>query len=223
MGQGGVSAPVLYGHPFASYYWKAAIAFFEKDAAFEIRLLAPENPAAMEELRALWPLEKFPVLRADGRTVIEASAIIEWLDLHQPEPRLIPADADAALEVRMLDRIFDNYVMGPMQAIVADRLRPADQRDPFGVAQAREQLAKACAWLDDRVGAGWAGGDPFTLADCAAAPSLFYADWVQPLGEHARLAAYLRRLRARPSVARVVDEARPFRPLFPGGVPAHAD
>ena len=110
-----------------------------------------------------------------------------------------------------------------MHAIVADRLRPADQHDPFGVAQAREQLARAYRWLEARLGDGWAAGDAFTLADCAAAPSLFYADWVQPLAEHPRLAAYLRRLRARPSVARAVDEARPYRPLFPGGVPAHAD
>ena len=217
------AAPVLYGHPFASYYWKAAIAFFEKDAAFDFRLLAPENPSAMQELRALWPLEKFPVLSVEGRTLIEASVIIEWLDLHRPQPRLIPQDPDAALEVRMLDRIFDNYVMGPMQAIVADRLRPADQRDPLGVAQAREGLAKAYAWLDGCLGGGWAVGDTFSLADCAAAPSLFYADWVQPVGEHPRLAAYLRRLRERPSVARAVDEARPYRPLFPGGVPANAD
>ena len=218
-----MSAPVLYGHLFASYYWKAAIAFFEKGADFEFRALTPENPSAYEELRALWPLAKFPVLQADGRVVMEATTIIEWLDQHHPEPRLIPEAADAAIEVRMLDRIFDNYVMSPMQAIVADRLRPEDQRDPFGVGQAREQLAQIYAWLETRVGDGWAAGDTFTLADCAAAPSLFYADWVQPLGEHARLAAYLRRLRARPSVARVIDEARPYRALYPGGVPPHAD
>ena len=219
-----MSAPILYGHPFASYFWKVAIAFHERGVAFELRLLSPENPLALEDLRALWPLEKFPVLRAGDLTVIGSSAIIEWVDARGAGERLIPADPDAALRARMLDRIFDDYVMTPMQAVVADRLRPEDHRDPYGVTQAREQLGRAYRWLETQVGdEGWAAGPTFTMADCASAPALFYADWVEPLGAHARLAAYLRRLRRRPSVARVVDEARPYRSFFPLGVPAHAD
>jgi glutathione S-transferase len=217
--------PTLYAHPFSSYCQKVLIAFYEKDAAFELRLLSPENPAAGAELAALWPLGRFPVLVAEGRTLGESSVIIEWLDQRVPAPpRLIPREAEAALTVRMLDRVFDQHVMTPMQKIVLDSLRPEDARDPYGVAQARDLLDRAYRWLDGQLSEGkWAGGAEFSLADCAAAPALFYADWVQPLAAHAHLAAYLRRLRARPSFARAVDEARPYRPHFPGGAPAHAD
>jgi glutathione S-transferase len=162
------------------------------------------------------------VLVDAGRTVLEATSIIEYLDIHHPGPmRLIPVDADTALEVRMMDRIFDNYVSTPQQKVVFDRLRPEPVRDPHGVAEARAMLATAYAWLDKRMaGREWAAGDSFSLADCAAAPFLFYADWterIDPAFEN--LVDYRRRLLARPSFARAVEEARPFRKYFPLGAP----
>ena len=215
----------LYAHPFSSYCQKAFIAFYEKNVPFDLHLLASENPAAGEELKTLWPLERFPVLQADGKTLLESSIIIEWLDQRFPwSVRLVPADADQALEVRMYDRIFDNYVMTPMQAIVFDRIRPEDARDPYGVGQSRAMLDKAYAWLDKKMATReWAAAESFTLADCAAAPALFYANWVHPFDEHKHLVAYYERLRARPSVIRAIDGGRPYRHFFPGGVPAGRD
>ena len=212
----------LYAHPFSSYCQKALIAFYENGTPFEWGLLSPENEPALAEHAALWPLRRMPVLVDAGRTVIEASLIVEYLDLHHPGPvRLLPQDARDALEVRSLDRCFDNYVMTPMQKIVLDLIRPAEHRDPYGVAEARRLLDTSYAWLDGRLaGRTWAAGDAFGLADCAAAPSLFYADWVHPIGaEHRVLRAYRQRLLARPSFARAVDEARPFRKFFPPGAP----
>ena len=211
----------LYAHPFSSYCQKVLIALYEKNATFDLRLLSSENPAAGEELRALWPLERMPVLQADGKPLLESSVIIEWLDRRFPGAApLIPADADKALEARMYDRIFDNYVMTPMQAIVFDRIRPEDARDAYGVGQARAMLDKAYAWLDERMATReWAAADAFTLADCAAAPALFYANWVHPFEGHKHLMAYDARLKARPSFARAIEEARPYRHFFPGGAP----
>lgn len=220
-----MSPPALYAHPFSSYSLKVLIAFYERGTPFELRLLSSENPSAGAELRALWPLEKFPVLRDGDRAWFESSVIIEWLDRHGPGPgRLIPEDPDAALEVRMLDRVFDNYVMAPTQSIVFDRVRPEGAGDPHGVGLARAQLDRAYAWLDGLVAErAWAAGASFGLADCAAAAALSYANWVHPFDGHGRLVAYFRRLRARPSVARAVDEGRPYRGLLPGGVPAGRD
>jgi glutathione S-transferase len=214
--------PALYAHPFSSYCWKALVALYENRTPFTYRSLGPDDPQAATELEALWPLKKFPVLLDDGRAVIESSVIIEYLALRYPGPvRLIPADPAAALEVRFLDRYFDNYVMTPMSKIVANQLRPEDQRDRYGVDEARAALDTAYRWLDGAMGRRtWAVGEDFTLADCAAAPSLFYADWAHPIGEsfpHVR--SYRARLLARPSVARTVDEARPFRHFFPLGAP----
>jgi glutathione S-transferase len=209
----------LYAHPFSSYCQKVLIALYENDTAFELRLLGDEAVAA--EHAALWPLKRMPVLVDAGRTIAEASVIVEHLDLHHPGPvRLIPEDPRVALDVRMMDRCFDNYVMTPMQKIVADRIRAPEHRDPYGVGEARALLDTAYAWLDgvlaDRE---WASG-AFGLADCAAAPSLFYADWAHPIGEaFANVRAYRRRLLARPSFARAVDEARPYRQFFPLGAP----
>jgi glutathione S-transferase len=154
------------------------------------------------------------------RNIPEASVIIEYLGLHHPGPvRLIPEDPRAALEVRLLDRFFDNYVMTPMQKIVGDVIRPAEARDPHGVAEARKLLDTAYRWLDERMSnREWASG-AFSLADCAAAPSLFYADWVHPLQGWRNALGYRQRLLQRPSVARAVDEARPYRKLFPPGAP----
>ena len=214
--------PVLYAHPFASYCWKVLIALYENQTAFTYRSLGPEDPEAATELEALWPLKKFPVLVDEGRPVIESSVIIEYLALRHPGPaHLIPAEPQAALEVRFLDRYFDNYIMTPMSRIVANELRPEDRRDPYGVEEARAALDTAYRWLDGTMtGRTWAAGDDFTLADCAAAPSLFYADWTHPIGESlSHVRSYRARLLARPSVARAVDEARPFRHFFPLGAP----
>ena len=163
-----------------------------------------------------------PVLVDAGRTLVEATIIIEHLALQHPGPvRLIPEAARDALEVRMLDRIFDNYVATPMQKIVTDQLRDAKERDARGVSDARKLLDRSYRWLDDRLsGREWAAGGGFSLADCAAAPSLFYADWAQPIDPAlSNLKAYRQRLLARPSFARAVDEARPYRPNFPLGAP----
>jgi glutathione S-transferase len=216
-----MAVPVLFAHPFSSYCQKVLTALYEKGVLFELRLLSSENPSAGDELRAVWPLEKFPVLQADGRTLLESSVIIEWLDMRHPGPqRLIPEAPDLALEVRMLDRIFDCYVMTPMQAIVFDRTRPEALRDPHGVSLARSQLDRSYQWLDARMASRqWAAADRFSLADCAAAPALFYADWVHPMERRVHLSNYFRSLRNRPSFARAVEEARPYRHLFPGGAP----
>lgn len=212
----------LYAHPFSSYCQKVLIALYENDTPFEFRLLAPGDERTAAEHEALWPLKRMPVLVDEGRTVVEASIIIEYLDLyHAGALRLIPGDARAALDVRLMDRFFDNYIMTPMQEIVLDSIRAEENRDRQGVADARKTLGTAYRWLDDRMrGREWAATDAFSLADCAAAPALFYADWVHPIGETcAGVQAYRRRLLARPSFARAVDEARPYRPLFPPGAP----
>lgn len=212
----------LYAHPFSSYCQKVLIALYENATPFELRMLDFGDEQAVAELAALWPLKRMPVLVDAGRTVVEATIIVEHLDLHHPGPvRLIPADPRAALDVRMLDRFFDNYVQTPMQKIVLDGIRAAEHRDPQGVAEARQLLDTAYRWLDDRMtGREWAAGDGFSLADCAAAPALFYADWVHGIAAPlTNVHAYRRWLLARPSFARAVDEARPYRPLFPLGAP----
>lgn len=212
----------LFAHPFSSYCQKVLIALYENDTAFTFRMLGPDHLENQAELLSLWPIGKFPLLRDAGRTVIEASTIIEYVQIHQPGPvPMIPADPAAALDVRMLDRFFDNYVMTPQQKIVFDAMRPAQSRDPAGLADAKAMLDKAYVWLDaqmqDRL---WAAGEHFTLADCAAAPALFYADWSQPIpATLSALHAYRTRLLARPSFARAVDEARPYRAFFPLGAP----
>ncbi|RAK51585.1 glutathione S-transferase family protein [Phenylobacterium deserti] len=210
----------LFAHPFSSYCQKALIAFYENDVPFTYRML--EEPGVGEEFAALWPMKRFPILRDEGRVVLEASTIIEHLQVRHAGPvKLIPQDPDLAVEARMLDRVFDNYVMTPQGKFVYDALRPADQRDPFGVEEARKMLDTSYAWLDARMaGRTWTVGETFTLADCAAAPSLFYADWTYEIParfEHLR--AYRARLLQRPSFARAVDEARRFRHYFPLGAP----
>jgi glutathione S-transferase len=215
-----MATPTLYAHPFSSYCQKALVALYENDTPFEYRML--EDAGAMEELTALWPMKRFPVLVDTSRTVFEATCIVEYLDVHHPGPvRLIPEDPEAALEVRMLDRFFDNYVSTPQQKIVADRLRPEAVRDPHGVAEARAMLDTAYAWLDETMAdRQWAAGERFSLADCGAAPFLFYADWTHRIDpSFANVIAYRERLLARPSFARAVDEARPFRGYFPLGAP----
>lgn len=212
----------LYAHPFSAYCQKVLIALYENQTAFEWCLLSHENPQAMSELAGLWPLKRFPVLLDEGRTVCEATIIIEYLGLHYPGPvKLLPADPNAALEVRSMDRFFDNYVSTPSQRIVYDSMRPEAERDPRGVAEARAMLDTAYAWLDAVMARReWAAGDSFSLADCGAAPFLFYADWTSRIDpSFANVLSYRKRLLARPTFARAVDEARPYRPLFPLGAP----
>jgi len=212
----------FYGHPFSSYCQKALIALYENDIPFEFRILAFGDETTAAEHARLWPLKRMPVLVDGDRMVVEASIIVEYLGLRRPgNIRLIPASPDAALDVRMLDRFFDNYIMTPMQRIVFDTIRSPENRDPYGVAEARTLLDVAYGWLDRTLrGRTWASGGDFSLADCAAAPALFYADWVHPIGDaHDNVQAYRRRLLSRPSFARAVDEARPYRPLFPPGAP----
>jgi glutathione S-transferase len=211
----------LYAHPFSSYCQKVEIALYENALAFELRLLADDARIAAEHA-VLWPFRRMPVLVDGGRTVVESTIIIEHLGLFHPGPvRLIPEDPVAALDVRMMDRFFDLYMMTPMQKIVLNAIRNADERDLRGGADARDLLDTAYRWLDGTMkDREWADGRDFSLADCAAGPALFYADWVHPIGEgFPNVLAYRRRLLARPSFARAVDEARPYRPLFPLGAP----
>ena len=212
----------LYAHPFSSYCQKVLIALYENALPFEFCQLGPDAAQVGAEFAALWPLQKMPVLLDDGQAVMEATVIIEYLGLRHPGPvPLLPPDPRAALEVRLLDRVFDNYVMTPMQRIVGNSLRAVDDRDPFTVTEARTLLETAYRWCNDKLqGREWAAGDAFSLADCAAAPSLFYADWCHPIdAAFGTLRAYRQRLLARPSFARAVNEARPYRPLFPLGAP----
>ena len=213
-------ALTLYAHPFSSYCQKVLTALWENDAPFTYRHL--EHPGAAEERAALWPFGRFPVLVHDGSTIAESSIIIEYLDIHYPgATRLLPDDREAALEVRFMDRFFDNYVMAAMQKPVFAALRSDGAGKDVAMAEARTSLDTAYAWLDDRLaGRRWAAGDEFSLADCAAAPSLFYADWVHQIGPQFPVVRdYRSRLLARPSFVRAVDEARPYRPFFPLGAP----
>jgi glutathione S-transferase len=210
----------LYLHPLASFCHKVLIALYENDIPFEPHIVDLGNAASAAAFKAIWPIGKFPVLRdeAKGRMIPESTIIIEYLDRHYPgEMRLVPDDAERAAEVRLRDRFFDLYVHMPMQTVVGDRLRPPGQKDPHGVAQARALLETACRMVDEEMGTRtWAMGETFTMADCAAAPALFYTDKVMPLGDTYRnAAAYLGRLMQRPSYARALKEAEPYFALFP--------
>jgi glutathione S-transferase len=210
----------LYFHPLSSYCQKVLIALYENDTAFEPLIVDLGKEPSRSDFLKIWPIGKFPVLRDDakGRTIPESSIIIEYLAQHYPgRTQLIPAEADLALQVRVLDRFFDLDVHTHMQKIVGDRLRPATQKDPLGVAQARQKMETAYGVLEkDMAARTWAAGDVFTLADCAAAPALYYANLVAPFGEsHKNIARYFERLMARPSFKRAVDEAEPYRKFFP--------
>jgi glutathione S-transferase len=210
----------LYAHPFSSYCQKVLIALYENDTPFDLRVLGSQEADA--ELAVLWPLKRMPLLVDGGRTVVESSIIIEHLALHHPGPvKLLPDDPRACLDVRFMDRFFDNYVMTAMQKPVFEALLVEGARKEEAMAEARQALQTAYAWLEKRLnGRTWATGEGFTMADCAAAPSLFYADWVHQIGpDFPQLREYRSRLLARPSFARAVDEARPFRQYFPLGAP----
>ena len=212
---------ILYGHPFSSYTQKVLIALWANDTPFEFRMVDGQHPDHLAELARHSPFRKFPLLLDDGTALFESTSIIDHLDAHHAGAHRWIPDGDTGRRVRFLDRFFDLYVMDQMSVPVFNALRQEGQRDAFGEAKARETLLVAYDWLEANLGAGpWAVGEAFTLADCAAAPSLFYADWVERIGDQRpRLAAYRARLLAYPVVMRAVDEARPYRSFFPLGAP----
>lgn len=215
-------ALALYGHPFSSYTQKVLIALYENGTPFEFRCISPDTPQHTNDWLQRWPLRKFPVLMDNGRNVVETSIIIEYLQLAHPGPvRLLPDDPMAALDVRFLDRFFDLHVMSPIQHAVASAMTGDPAKRADGLAFGKEKLDLAYAWLEGQLaGRTWAAGEDFTLADCAAAPALFYADWTHPIpAAFPVLRAYRARLLARPAFARAVEEARPYRALFPLGAP----
>lgn len=210
----------LYYHPLASFCHKVLMALHENDMPFAGEIVNLMDEDASAGFRALWPLGKIPVLRDEGlaRTLPETTIIIEYLDLHYPGAhRLLPENEDQRLDARLWDRFFDLYVQVPMQKIVGDRHRPADEHDPRGVVDAMTALRIAYDMIERQVAERtWAIGETFSLADCAAAPALFYAGIVAPFSEtHPHVAAYFERLLERPSFQRVITEARPYFPLFP--------
>jgi glutathione S-transferase len=212
----------LYGHPFSSYTQKVQIALYENGTPFELRTIGPDTPQHAAEWLRRWPLKKFPLLVDGDRDVVESSIIIEYLELAHPGPvRLLPEGAMAALKVRFLDRFFDLHVMDAMQVAVDSALGKVPVAREEGLRLATERLMRAYAWLEGELaGRTWAAGDEFSLADCAAAPSLFYADWTHRIPDaFPVLRAYRARLLARPSFARAVEEARPYRKYFPLGAP----
>lgn len=212
---------VLHYHPLASYCHKALIALYENEVSFAPRIVDLGDPGQRAEFLLLWPIGKFPVLQdtANGQVIPESSIIIEYLERHHPgKGKLIPDDPEQARETRLRDRYFDLYVHEPMQKIVLDRLRPEGAKDPHGVDYARKTLCTALGMLEqDMASRRWATGEAFGMADCAAAPALFYADKVMPLaGDYPQVAGYLDRLVRRPSYARVLLEAQPYFSMFPG-------
>ncbi len=211
---------VLHFHPLASYCHKVLIALYENDTPFEANKVDLSSESERAALLKMWPIGKFPVLRDEARnqTIPESSVIIEYLDRHYPgTTRFLPSDADQALQTRLRDRFYDLYVHEPMQKIVGDRIRPQDKKDPHGVDEAQARLRTSYGMIDREMAArSFAMGEAFSLADCAAAPALFYANEVLPFGEdHANVKAYFDRLKARPSYARVLREAEPYFAMFP--------
>ncbi|WP_323013801.1 glutathione S-transferase family protein [Devosia sp.] len=210
----------LYLHPLASFCHKVLIALYENDTPFTQKIVDLGDPQSALQVTGRWPVGKIPVLEdtARNRIVPETSIIIEYLDRYYPGPvPLLPEEPEAALDTRLWDRFFDQYVQVPMQKIVIDRIRPPGAADPHGVAEARDILRTAYGMIEGQMaGRDWAVGGDFSLADCAAAPGLFFAAVVEPFpADHPNLAAYFERLLARPSVARALAEARPYFDMFP--------
>ncbi len=209
---------ILYGHPFSSYTWKALIALYASGVEFEVRAVDEQFPEHVQFVQSASPLGKFPVLVDGDAHIFEATAIIEYLNVHHPgSEMLIPNDPAAAVAARMLDRVFDNYVMTPMSAIVMEHIRTSP--DQARIAEAKAQLRKTYAWLE-----GWLEYYPatpyITLVECAAAPSLFYADWVEEIADSfPRLKAWRKHLNGLGPVAQCIEDARPFREMFPPGAP----
>jgi glutathione S-transferase len=208
----------LYFHPLSSFCWKALIALYEADVPFAPKVVDLGDPAERAAFAAVWPLAKFPVLRDEARdeTVPESTIIIEYLAERYPAAAsLLPANPDRARPIRLLDRLIDSYVHLPFQQVVDERLRPEGQRDPYGVDQSRGKIRRGYDLIAPMIAEPWARGETFTLADCAALPALYYADYGLSLDGWPPLRAYLDRLKARPSVARVLTEAEPFFQYFP--------
>jgi glutathione S-transferase len=213
---------VLHGHPLSSFVQKTTMALYENETPFELRFLDVANADAQAAFRALWPIGKMPVLYDDAcdHTVAEASIIIEYVTQHYPgRAELIPKDAELARQVRFRDRFFDLYVAAPMQKIASDRRRPVGKNDPYGVDEARALLKTALDMIEEEIkGRTFATGESFTMADCAAAPSLSYANWVMPFAQtHPEVFTYLERLRQRPSFVRVLKDAAPYKTMYPKG------
>jgi glutathione S-transferase len=211
-------SPTFYYHPLSSFCWKVLIALYEAGVPFEPRLVNLGDPKDRAAFEAVWPLARFPVLRdeARGKTIPESSIIIDYLAMTEPRAAsLVPRDPELALQARLLDRLLDAYVHLPLQRVVADRLRPDGQHEPFGVEQEKSQIRAGYSLIAPMIAGPWAIGEAFTLADCAALPALFYAHYAVPLDDWPALGAYLGRLKARPSVARVLAEAEPFFQYFP--------
>jgi glutathione S-transferase len=209
----------LHYHPFSSYCQKALVALYERDVPFERNVVDLGDPEQKAALERLWPMGKFPVLQDEGRgvTVPESTLIISYLDRIHPGAPLVPGDPDAALKAHLWDRFLDHYVETPMQKAVADNFRPEGARDPHGVEEAKALLARAWDILEAELtdGREWVTGETFSLADCGAGPALFYGNIVQPFTGRERVAAYFARLMERPSFARAVEEARPYRHFLP--------
>jgi glutathione S-transferase len=210
----------LHFHPLASFCWKALIALYENDTPFTPNSVDLSNPAERGALLKLSPIGKFPVLQDDarGEIVPESSIIIEHLDRHYPgRTKFIPEQAELAWQTRLRDRFYDLYVHLPMQKIMGDRLRPDGSKDPHGVEEARAQLRTSYRMIEAQMAdGGWAMGQSFSVADCAALPPLFYGNMVEPFGDHHKsVTAYFERLKARPSVARVLREAEPYFNMVP--------
>lgn len=217
---------ILHEHPFASYCWKALIALYERDVPFTAEIVLDQ--ADRDRLAEIWPMASIPVLvdEETGVTLPESSSVIEYLDRFGAAPPMVPTDPAEAIQARLWDRIFDGHVMTPMQKIVADSLRPEGREDPEGVEQAKASLDQAYSMIDGHMtGRPWAAGDRFSIAECASAPSLFYARVVHLWDEEKfpALTGYYRRLRAWPSVDRVIEEAREYREVFPLPWPDHTD
>jgi glutathione S-transferase len=210
----------LYGHPFSSYTWKVLIALYANETPFEFRVVDDDHPEHAQFVQTAGPLGKFPVLQDGENVIFESTSIIEYLaQRHAGNELLVPDEPSAALGMRMLDRVFDHYVMNVMQVVVDEHIRDGANPDQARMAEARERLTRTYAWLE-----GWLEyyppADHVTLIECAAAPSLFYADWVHPIADtFPRLRRWRAHLLALPAVARCVEDARPFRGWFPPGAP----
>jgi glutathione S-transferase len=216
----------LYSHPLSSYCWKVLIALYENGTPFDARMVNLGDPGAKAAFKTLWPTAKIPLLEDRGEVVPETSIMIEHIEQRYPgKVCLIPQDPHEQLNVRLWDRLFDLYVMAPMQRFIAQQLRPATERDATIIAESLTELRNAYDMIEDRRGnRDWAAGKSFSMADCAAAPALFYARIVAPFSSsHVNLAHYFDRLMARPSVKRVITEARPYFQYFPlhHSIPAH--
>ena len=208
----------LYFHPLSSFCWKTLIALYDADIPFEPKVVNLGDEADRAAFQKVWPLAKFPVLvdAERGLTVPESTIIIEHLAQHYPAAAgMVPADPELGWQVRLLDRLIDSYIHLPMQQVVAERMRPDGQHDPYGAERARGGIRQGYDVVAPMIAGPWAMGESFTLADCAALPALYYGDYAVALADWPALQAYLERLKARPSVARVLQEAQPFFKYFP--------